>query len=69
MIINIENLTKNYKNGKGVFDISFAINSEDITAFIGNNGAGKTTTIKAIFNELKIEEGNILINKENIFFK
>ncbi|AKX33761.1 ABC transporter ATP-binding protein [Spiroplasma litorale] len=47
--------------------VSFNINNGDVIAFVGDNGAGKTTTIKALFGELKIDSGSILIDGENLF--
>lgn len=45
-IIKINNLTKDYGNGKGIFDVTFTIKKGEIFGFLGPNGAGKTTTIR-----------------------
>ncbi|WP_339029678.1 MULTISPECIES: ABC transporter ATP-binding protein [unclassified Spiroplasma] len=66
-MIEIKNLTRVFKNDTGIKNVSFNINDQDIIAFVGDNGAGKTTTIKAIFGELHLKEGEILINNENLF--
>ena len=42
-IIKINNLTKDYGNGKGIFDVTFTIKKGEIFGFLGPNGAGKTT--------------------------
>ena len=42
----INNLTKDYGNGKGIFDVTFTIKKGEIFGFLGPNGAGKTTTIR-----------------------
>lgn len=66
-MIEIKNLTRHFKKGAGLFDVSFEIPQGSIVAFVGDNGAGKTTTIKAIFNELRLESGSVLLNGESIF--
>ena len=62
-MIEIKNFTKIYNGeNKAVDKIDLTVNSGEIFAFIGHNGAGKTTTIKAIAGILDFEEGEILIN-------
>lgn len=53
----VSGLSKKFKNGSGVKNISFSIKKGELVGFIGDNGTGKTTTIKLIFNELKKDEG------------
>ena len=40
-------------------NISFALNSGEITGFIGRNGAGKTTTLKSLLNFVHPDSGDI----------
>ncbi|MDR2867411.1 MAG: ABC transporter ATP-binding protein [Acholeplasmatales bacterium] len=47
-VIKVEHLTKDYGFGRGVFDVSFAIEKGQVFGFLGPNGAGKTTTIRHI---------------------
>ncbi|AGR41766.1 ATP-binding cassette domain-containing protein [Spiroplasma diminutum] len=65
-MIKIENLTKNFKNGGGIYDISFSFNEGDIIALVGPNGAGKTTLIKSIMQEYKLNQGSILFDSQKI---
>lgn len=48
MEVSVENLTKSYGFQKAVDNISFKVNTGEITGFLGPNGAGKTTTMKII---------------------
>tara|TARA_B100001287_G_scaffold267201_1_gene262037 strand:+ start:4159 stop:4944 length:786 start_codon:yes stop_codon:yes gene_type:complete len=47
-------------------DISLDVKSGDMVSIIGPNGSGKTTMLKAISNEVKISDGEIIFNKKNI---
>ncbi len=60
-IIHIENLTRDYKDNKGIFDISFDINEGEVFGFLGPNGAGKSTIIKSTVGIQPISEGAIEI--------
>ncbi len=45
-IIKIENLTKDYGNHKGVFNVSIDIKKGEVYGYLGPNGAGKSTTMR-----------------------
>mgnify|MGYP001409243044 FL=1 len=47
-------------------DISLDVKSGDMVSIIGPNGSGKTTMLKAISNEVKISDGEIIFKKKNI---
>ncbi|QHX36611.1 ABC transporter ATP-binding protein [Spiroplasma sp. BIUS-1] len=66
-MIELKNITRIFKDGKGIHDINFNIPEKSIVVFIGNNGAGKTTTIRAISGELKLHSGEVLIDGEDLF--
>jgi ABC-2 type transport system ATP-binding protein len=56
-VCEIQSLTRDYGNGRGVFDLSFSINQGEVFGFLGPNGAGKTTTIRHLMGFLKPEKG------------
>lgn len=60
-VIQIEHITKDYGNQKGVFDISFTVEKGEILGFLGPNGAGKTTTIRQLMGFIKPDSGSISI--------
>lgn len=61
-VIQIENLTRDYGKGKGVFDLSFHIDHGEVFGFLGPNGAGKTTTIRHLMGFLKPTAGKCTID-------
>lgn len=60
-IIRVENLTKDYGFGRGVFNISMAIPKGEVYGFLGPNGAGKTTTIRHLMGFSKPDSGRTQI--------
>ncbi|WP_243292954.1 ABC transporter ATP-binding protein [Bacillus sp. FJAT-47783] len=58
----IEQLTKVFPNGKGIFDVSFEIQKGEVFGYIGPNGAGKSTTIRHLMGYMKPQKGKALIN-------
>jgi ABC-2 type transport system ATP-binding protein len=61
-LIEIKNLTKDYGNSRGIFDINFSINKGEMIGFVGTNGSGKTTTIRSILGFIKPNEGAAYVN-------
>lgn len=61
-VISVENLTRDYGDGKGIFDVSFAVREGEVFGFLGPNGAGKTTTIRHLMGFLNPKSGKCSIN-------
>lgn len=47
-IIEVNQLTVDYGNNRGVFDLSFHLKKGEVLGFLGPNGSGKTTTIRQL---------------------
>lgn len=60
-VIQISNLTKVYKNGRGITNINLDIHKGDIFGFLGPNGAGKTTAMKIMTGLMKPDSGDVKI--------
>src|SRR5687768_1495704 len=58
-IIQVNNLSKQYRSVKAVNDISFTLNKGDVYGFLGQNGAGKSTTIRMLLTLIKPTSGTI----------
>ena len=61
-LIEIKNLTKDYGDGRGIFDVCLEIGKGEVFGFVGTNGAGKTTTIRHLMGFLKPGQGSATIN-------
>jgi len=61
MVLELDNLTKLYKNGRGAEDISFALAPGEVLGLLGPNGSGKTTTMKAITGLVQPTRGTVRI--------
>ena len=61
IIINVENLTKDYGYGRGVFDFSLKVHQGECYGYLGPNGAGKSTTIRHIMGFSKPTVGKVQI--------
>lgn len=48
MTIEVEALTKRYREKFAVKNVSFTVESGKVTGFLGPNGAGKSTTMRSI---------------------
>ena len=61
-LIEIENLTKDYGNQRGIFNFNFNIKKGEVHAIVGSNGSGKTTTLRICMGFLKPDSGNVNIS-------
>lgn len=68
-VIEVNNLTKDYGSGRGVFDVSFKVHEGEVFGFLGPNGAGKSTTIRHLMGFSKPQKGHTLIFNKETFNK
>lgn len=60
-LIEVKNLTKDYGQGRGVFNVSFHVKKGECFGFLGPNGAGKSTTIRHIMGFSIPDSGETLL--------
>lgn len=68
-VIEVNNLTKDYGSGRGVFDVSFRVEKGEVFGFLGPNGAGKSTTIRHLMGFSKPQSGQTRIFGKDTFDK
>lgn len=68
-VIEVHGLTKDYGNGKGVFDLNFSVEKGEVFGFLGPNGAGKTTTIRQLMGFTHPDSGTVSIVGKDCFEK
>lgn len=61
-IIQVENLTRDYGKGKGIFNLSFEVKKGEVFGFLGPNGSGKTTTIRHLMGFIQAKSGHCTID-------
>jgi ABC-2 type transport system ATP-binding protein len=60
-VIEIDSLTKYYKQQKGIENLNLSIYPGEVFGFLGPNGAGKSTTIRLILNLIRPTAGQVKI--------
>ena len=60
-VIDVQGLTKDYGQGRGIFDLTFQVERGEVFGFLGPNGAGKTTTIRHLMGFISPHAGRAAI--------
>ena len=68
-IIEVEDLTKDYGSGRGVFDVSLHVDAGEVFGFLGPNGAAKSTTIRHLMGVSRPDKGTTAIFGKPTFGK
>ncbi|GKU26011.1 ATP-binding cassette domain-containing protein [Clostridium folliculivorans] len=65
-MLEVKELTKEFKKTKAVSKLSFTVKPGEIVGLLGENGAGKTTTMRVVSTLLKPTDGTVLVNSFDI---
>ncbi len=65
-MISIKNISKTFSDRVILNNISFTINKGEKIAIIGESGIGKSVLLKSIIGLLSPDDGNILIDNQDI---
>lgn len=60
-IIEISDVTKDYGDNRGIFNLSLTVNKGEIFGYLGPNGAGKSTTIRHLMGFIHADKGTCKI--------
>jgi len=66
ILLELKNITTVYGRNKMLIDVSMQVERGRIVCLLGSNGAGKSTLIKAILRLVKIVEGKIFFDGNDI---
>ena len=67
MKLSVQNGCFSYRAGQPLLEnISFEAERGDVLAILGPNGAGKTTLLKCMLNLLHWQEGQTLLDGEDV---
>ncbi len=58
-VVQIESLTRDYGQNRGVFDVDINLFAGEVVGFIGPNGAGKSTTINMLTGLIEPGSGRL----------
>ena len=64
--LQVEKVTKKFKEGTALENISFSAVNGNIIGFVGHNGSGKTVLFKCICGFYAVNEGEIRINDKKV---
>jgi ABC-2 type transport system ATP-binding protein len=66
-MIEVQNLTKRYRDRTAIDQLSFRVDEGEILGFLGPNGAGKSTTMKILTGYLPPSEGSARVAGFDVF--
>ncbi|NOU97288.1 ATP-binding cassette domain-containing protein [Paenibacillus sp. LMG 31456] len=64
--LSVQSLTKRYKTGEGVSNISLNVNKGELVTLLGPSGCGKTTVLRSIGGFLEPDSGDIVIEGKSV---
>ncbi|MFL5348653.1 MAG: ABC transporter ATP-binding protein [Hyalangium sp.] len=66
-MIEVQNLTKRYRDRSAIEGLSFSVNEGELLGFLGPNGAGKSTTMKILTGFLPPSSGMAKVAGFDVF--
>ncbi len=66
-VIELSDLTKDFGNHRGIFDVNLSVEEGEVFGYLGPNGAGKTTTIRHLMGFLRPDAGECRMFGQDCF--
>ncbi len=66
ILLEVKNISKEFKEGTALKNISFTAKNGKALGFVGHNGSGKTVLFKCICGFYQVTQGEILINGKKV---
>ncbi len=60
-VVHLGHVTKQYRGGGGIEDVSLDVLPGEVFGFLGPNGAGKTTTIRLLLDLIRPDAGTVQV--------
>ena len=67
-IIKLQSISKNFKSKQALKNVNLDFDSQKINGLLGPNGSGKTTLFNIIAGFLPPDEGQIILDGEDLTF-
>ncbi len=68
-VIKVNNVTKKYKNNRGIENVTLTMEQGEVHVLLGANGAGKSTLMRIIAGLLLPDSGEVLYCSPNVNYK
>jgi branched-chain amino acid transport system ATP-binding protein len=65
-LLQVDGLCSGYGALQVLYEVGFTVAPGEVVALMGSNGAGKTTTLRAITSQLKVMQGQITYDGDDI---
>ncbi len=65
-VLSLEQASRAFKNGAGIFDVDLELPPGRIVALVGLNGAGKSTLMRVMLGMLRPQSGRALLNGHDL---
>lgn len=66
-MIEIKNVSKSFGEIQAVSQVSLTLKEQNVFGMLGTNGAGKSTLLRMMAGVMRPDEGEILIDGENVW--
>ena len=66
-MIQVEGLTKRYRDHVAVSGLSFSVDRGEVVGFLGPNGAGKSTTMRILVGYMPATAGSVRVGGVDVF--
>ena len=60
-VLQLDHMSKVYRNGRGVRDVTFSVEPGQVVGLLGPNGSGKTTIMKVLTGLARPTEGSATV--------
>ncbi len=67
-MIKFENVTATFTENAGIYDLTFHVDPGEMVFLMGPTGAGKSTVMRALYKDIPLKKGHIIVDGLDITF-